>query len=83
MTIGKGYTFGSTELVTNTKLHTLVDSATFDGVIPSVTATSFCYVQTPNSATASALHAPFALDHFFSMNMNGVTYFVPCATATA
>jgi len=27
-TITKGYTFGSTELVTNVKLHTLVDSAT-------------------------------------------------------
>ena len=28
MGITKGYTFGATELVTNTKLHTLVDSAT-------------------------------------------------------
>jgi len=27
-TIVKGYTFGATELVTNTKLHSLVDSAT-------------------------------------------------------
>lgn len=27
-TIAKGYTFGTTELVTNVKLHTLVDSAT-------------------------------------------------------
>ena len=27
-TIEKGYTFGTTELVTNTKLHTLIDSAT-------------------------------------------------------
>ena len=27
-TITKGYTFGATELVTNTKLHALVDSAT-------------------------------------------------------
>jgi len=26
-----GYTFGSTELVTNAKLHSLVDSATFTG----------------------------------------------------
>jgi hypothetical protein len=30
MSITKGYTFGATELVTNTKLHTLVDSATVD-----------------------------------------------------
>lgn len=28
-TITKGYTFGATELVTNTKLHTLVDSSTW------------------------------------------------------
>jgi len=27
-TIEKGYTFGTTELVTNVKLHTLIDSAT-------------------------------------------------------
>jgi glucose-6-phosphate dehydrogenase assembly protein OpcA len=31
-TITKGYTFGATELVTNTKLHTLVDSATLTSV---------------------------------------------------
>lgn len=33
--ITKGYTFGATELVTNTKLHTLVDSATISGQISS------------------------------------------------
>ena len=32
-TITKGYTFGSTELVTNSKLHTLVDSATITGIV--------------------------------------------------
>ena len=32
-TITKGYSFGSTELVTNTKLHTLVDSATITGIV--------------------------------------------------
>ncbi len=32
-TISKGYTFGSTELVTNAKLHTLVDSATLSLLI--------------------------------------------------
>jgi len=31
--ISKGYIFGSTELVTNTKLHTLVDSATVSGAV--------------------------------------------------
>jgi len=31
-TITKGYTFGATELVTNTKLHTLVDSATITAI---------------------------------------------------
>lgn len=32
-TVTKGYTFGATELVTNTKLHTLVDSATVTGIV--------------------------------------------------
>jgi len=32
-TITKGYEFGSTELVTNAKLHTLVDSATISGIV--------------------------------------------------
>jgi len=31
-TITKGYTFGATELVTNTKLHSLIDSATITGI---------------------------------------------------
>jgi len=34
VTLSKGYTFGSTELVTNTKLHTLVDSSTVDMSAP-------------------------------------------------
>lgn len=33
-TITKGYTFGATELVTNTKLHSLVDDATLDASSP-------------------------------------------------
>ena len=32
-TITKGYTFGATEMVTHTKLHTLVDSSTITGII--------------------------------------------------
>lgn len=31
-TITKGYTFGATELTTNTKLHTLIDSATISAI---------------------------------------------------
>ncbi len=31
--VGKGYTFGSTEQVTNTKLHSLVDSATVTAIV--------------------------------------------------
>lgn len=31
-TITKGYSFGATELVTNVKLNTLVDSATISGI---------------------------------------------------
>jgi len=34
-TITKGYTFGATELTTNDKLHTLVDSATISGITSS------------------------------------------------
>ena len=32
ISVTKGYTFGATEQVTNTKLHTLVDSATVAGI---------------------------------------------------
>jgi hypothetical protein len=32
-TITKGYSFGATELVTNSKLHSLVDSATISGIV--------------------------------------------------
>jgi len=32
-TVSKGYTFGSTEQVTNAKLHSLVDSATVTGIV--------------------------------------------------
>ena len=32
-TIGRGYTFGATELVTNTKLHSLVDSAMISEIV--------------------------------------------------
>ena len=31
--ITKGYTFGATELVTNSKLHSLVDDATILGIV--------------------------------------------------
>lgn len=35
LSITKGYTFGSTELVTNTKLHNLVDDGTFTNSVAS------------------------------------------------
>jgi len=31
-TITKGYTFGASEYVTNTKIHTAIDSATISGI---------------------------------------------------
>jgi len=34
-TITKGYTFGASELVTNTKLHTLVDDASIRDIVAS------------------------------------------------
>lgn len=97
-TITKGYTFGATELVTNTKLHTLVDSATIDmttgvaigstvpstGAFTSVTATAMTLSQAALSATAAAAsHSAFTLDHYFNLNINGTTLYIPCATATA
>lgn len=42
-TITKGYSFGSTELVTNTKLSTLVDSATISGIANSELAAPQAY----------------------------------------
>jgi hypothetical protein len=36
----KGYTFGSTEAVTNTKLHQLVDDATVTGIVETYTSVS-------------------------------------------
>jgi len=34
-TITKGYTFGASEYVTNTKLHSMIDSATISGITSS------------------------------------------------
>jgi len=39
-TITKGQTFGSTEQITNTKLHNLVDAATISGIEASELATN-------------------------------------------
>jgi hypothetical protein len=96
--VTKGQTFGTTEQITNTKLHNLVDLATIDmttgisigttspslGAFTSVTATAFCLTQASKSATAAAAeHSAFILDHYFNLNINGVTLYIPCATATA
>ncbi|KYK25699.1 hypothetical protein AYK26_07725 [Euryarchaeota archaeon SM23-78] len=132
--VTKGYTFGATEQVTNTKLHTLVDSSTIDlttavaigtttpssGAFVSMTATAgnfglltgyfntatatasyfssvsatacnftdlitstLRYNSAPLTATASAEQVPFTCDSYYSFNLNGTTYYVPCASATA
>jgi len=52
-------------------LHTLVDSA-------SATMTA-----TIGTATASAQHVGFMCDKLFDLSLNGTTYYIPCATATA
>ena len=98
-TITKGYTFGSTELVTSVKLHTLVDSSTItdfedisvSGVLTCVCATasgavgcgSLLIGQTPSTATASAEQVPFTCDSLFTISLNGTTYYIPCASASA
>ena len=127
--ITKGYTFGATEQVTNTKLHTLVDSATIDltvgvalgtttpssGAFVSVTATggiisgllqatsgamtsfsasgtslfdilqsnSFNLVMTPSANSATGALMPFDCTRWFTLDLDGTTYYVPCASATA
>jgi len=58
-TITKGYTFGATELVTNTKLHTLVDSATLTGTI---------YATADDSGVASQI----GLSNVSNITANGV-----------
>ncbi len=112
-TITKGQTFGTTEQITNTKLHALVDSATIDmttgvaigtttpaaGAFTAMTATgvsaasgnidglwrcdSFRVDQTPTTATASAQQTSFTCDSLFTLSLNGTTYYVPCASASA
>lgn len=51
MAITKGYTFGATELITNTKLHTMIDSATLSSVADS----SLSKITTANKISGSAL----------------------------
>jgi len=64
--ITKGYTFGSTELVTSTKLHSLVDDATIASIARSETASSFfnntVTAQTDATLTASAAHKVIVCD---------------------
>ena len=49
-----------------------------------ITASAFCLAQAAKSATAAAgSHSAFTLDHYFNINVNGVTLYIPCATATA
>lgn len=49
-----------------------------------ITASAFCLAQASKSATAAASsHSAFTLDHYFNINVNGITLYIPCATATA
>jgi len=64
MTITKGYTFGATELVTNTKLHSLVDSATISGILnteiaanASIVDTKLAQITTSGKVNSTALAA--------------------------
>jgi len=53
-TISKGYIFGSTELVTNTKLHTLIDSATITGITSSELSITAANIATNASIVSTA-----------------------------
>ena len=52
--ISKGLTFGATETVTNTKLHTLVDSATVAGIVNADCDTNMGLVDTKLAAITTA-----------------------------
>jgi len=61
-TISKGYVFGTTELVTNVKLHTLVESATISGIVnaeisatASIVDTKLAQITTTNKVSGVAL----------------------------
>ena len=61
-TVTKGYTFGSTELVTNTKLHTLVDDGTVTAIVnadidaaAAIADTKLDTISTVNKVNGSAL----------------------------
>lgn len=60
--ISRGYTFGATELVTNAKLHSLVDSAT--AVIDTVTATG----------AAGGTGSAGAGNQYIPVNIGGIVY---------
>lgn len=51
MAISRGYTFGATELVTNAKLHALVDDASVTGVTTNDTDVVFTDVTTGNASS--------------------------------
>ena len=52
--LSRGYTFGSTELVTNTKLHTLIDSATITGITSSELSITAANIATNASIVSTA-----------------------------
>ena len=97
MGITKGYTFGATELVTNTKLHTLVDSATLSqatasaiggtlpstGAFTSISATAINLTPIPTTSACAGVYTPFNCNRFFNLSLNGVVYYVPCASASS
>lgn len=51
--ISRGYSFGATEQVTNSKLHSLVDSATLSGVVQSDLSSGLAFVAAQASAPSS------------------------------
>jgi len=56
-TIGRGKTFTNTEQVTNTKLHTLVDSATITGIVNAEIAAAAAIAYTKLSLTGGIVNA--------------------------
>jgi len=57
-TITKGQTFGVTEQVTNTKLHTLVDSATISGIVNAEISASAAIAESKITFTGASIVVP-------------------------
>ena len=81
ISLTKGYTFSSTEMVTAAKLHSLVDNATLGGVLEGTFTNSDLTTGILSVAHGFSLSAPYSVD-LVICNNNGERVF-PSYTASA